>query len=280
MDLLSESLQLAAADPPPTRIDVDRLIEGERRAGHRRRWVAAGSAAAVLAVSATTFLLVRAPAGGAVVGDSSSQAVTKPDPGGQPERLGQCIAVARPPSTEPESSAAYGPIKPAPTETRDAAVPRLSRVLNDSLRQNLPGASFADERHPNCEAVQFQPDAHGFLYAAEFVAKDTAGPGQVVVGLRRATWESRAAFESGESTLYEDRETRPDGTMVGWIEGARLGDGSRHQVDVLRPDGTFVMLVAQTTSGGSDLNPTRPTPAATVEQLIAIGTEPNLTLYP
>ncbi|HZN73158.1 MAG TPA: hypothetical protein VFC00_15940 [Micromonosporaceae bacterium] len=56
MELLTEQLLAAAADPPPSRIDLDALIAGERR--RRRNMAAGGVAAAVLALAVAVPLML------------------------------------------------------------------------------------------------------------------------------------------------------------------------------------------------------------------------------
>jgi len=301
MDHLSESLRLAAAEPPPTGIDVDGLIEGEHRARRRRQWFAAGGAAALVMVAvvgtaAVAGGLVPGSAGYGVggagygVGGAGPAATSaKPDPGGQPEALGQCIAVlptptsATGPSDPGEPAVDNAPtLKPAPTEPRKEAILRLSTVLNRVLPATLPGANFADEVHPNCAKIQFTPDIYPALYYAGIAAKDAAGIGSITVMIYQAREGAENDFGSGQepgSGLYDSHEVRPDGTRVGWLSAAP-GVGGHNQVGVLRPDGTYLTLFSQNPKHPGDTNPIRPTPPATVEQLIAIGTDPGLTLYP
>lgn len=52
MNLIDE-LRAAAADPPPTRIDLDQLIAGERHRVVRRRWTVAAACAVALAIAGT-----------------------------------------------------------------------------------------------------------------------------------------------------------------------------------------------------------------------------------
>ncbi len=294
MDHVSESLRLAAAEPPPTGIDLDGLIEGEHRARRHRQWFAAGGAAALVMVAVVGTVAVvggRVPgtAGYGVGGAGPAATSAKPDPGGQPEALGQCTAVLPTPTSAtgpadpgkpPVGNAPTG--KPAPTEPRKEAILRLSIVLNRVLPATLPGANFADEVHPNCAQIQFAPDIYPALYYAGIAVKDTAGIGSITVMISQAREGAENDFGRGQdpgSGLYESHEVRPDGTRVGWLSGTP-GVGGHNQVGVLRPDGTYLTLFSQNPKHPGDTNPIRPTPPATVEQLIAIGTDPGLTLYP
>ncbi|HEX6500697.1 MAG TPA: LCP family protein [Micromonosporaceae bacterium] len=60
MEPLSEALRQVAADPPPTTIDVDRIVAAEQRRARHRHW-AAGTAAVALAVAVVI-------SGGSIVG--------------------------------------------------------------------------------------------------------------------------------------------------------------------------------------------------------------------
>jgi hypothetical protein len=119
MEHLSESLRIAAADPPPTGIDVDTLIEGEHRTARRRRWLAAvaGIAAAVTAV----ILGVAA-----VSGHGPSARAT---PGGDG------------PSKSP---AVEGLPAWMPTEPAASAIPRLDAAFRHALQAAYAGVPAGD----------------------------------------------------------------------------------------------------------------------------------------
>jgi hypothetical protein len=283
MEQLSEALNRAAADPPPTGIDLDHLIAREHRARGRRRWLA-GSAAALAVLVATGTAVLVGPGGwsGAVPG---TEPTTKTDPGVRPQELGRC-SQNRPVATTPgggpggEKPAETSPpsLRPAPTEPTDAAVLRLSLALNATLGDVLPGFSVADHIHPNCEAIQFAPTTSPFLYEAVVVAKDATGYGRIAIGLMPATAEPPIGGCGDEETCV--RETLPDGTLIQKIGGVVLGAGLHNQVAIVRPDGTALVLFSQNVQNPDETVTTRPTPPATVDQLIAIGTDPGLTLYP
>jgi hypothetical protein len=276
MEPLSDTLRAAVADPPPSSIDLDRLIVGERRA-RQRRWFAGGAAAlAVLSATGTVVATVRAPGGLGVGGIPSA---TKPNPTGELQRVGSCVAMLPTPTgattrTDGKTPAAPPEAPNPPTEPTAVAVPRLSTVLNAALAATLPLMSYADDVHPDCERIQFEPDMYPAKYYASFEAKDTQGVGIVVVMIHYIPFV--------DMNSYRHHETRPDGTSVGWNEDPAMGQGGLHgaQVSVLRADGTFLTLLSQNITGANYEVATRPTAPATVEQLIAIGTDPGLTLYP
>jgi hypothetical protein len=90
MELLTEQLRAAAADPPPSRIDLEALVAGERR--RRHRITVGGAAAAVLALAVAVPLLLgyrEPPVTGIAVAASSSSPTASQDPA---ERLTEILA--------------------------------------------------------------------------------------------------------------------------------------------------------------------------------------------
>jgi hypothetical protein len=267
MEHLSETLRAAAADPPPTGIDLDRLIAGERR---RRRVTTGAAGLVVLAVAGVAALTLRAPAGHGVGGLPSASTGT----------LGDCVAVlprpsatARGETAKPTATTTATPRMP--TEPEHSAVVRLSAALDARLPAVMPGFTFTDVVHPTCEGIQFEPDVYPARYYANLQARDGAGIGTVVVMVHYVQFVDMSA--------YQHHETRPDGTIVGWMADTVVPEmGGLHgaQVSVLRPDGTFLTLLSQNIVDAKSDTFTRRTAPATVEQLIAIGTDPGLTLYP
>jgi hypothetical protein len=276
MEHLSEALRTAVADPPPTGINLDRLILGERRA-RQRRWFAGGVAAVAVLSTGVVTAVVRAPAG-LGVGGLPSATGTKTDLGPPADPVGACVAVRPTPTGSARTDDKPGGGQPpesggAPTEPRAAAVTRLSATLNAAVRLTMPNVSVTDDIHPDCEGIQFEPDVYPALYYASFEARDMHGVGIVVLMIHHIQF---VAMDS-----YGQRETRPDGSQVGWNQdGSGSGGMQSTQVSVLRPDGTFVTALSQNITGANYDVITRPTAPATAEQLIAIAADPGLTLYP
>jgi hypothetical protein len=262
---LTDLLREAAADPPPTNIDVDALLAGHRGGAARRRWLAGGGAA-LLAVAATVgvVMLVRAPGG------TGQPAPLSPSPTPTP-----CAPyVTLPPApTTPAGSAAPDPAGPG--EPVAVAVPRLSAVLREALAAALPDAEFVDPFSP-CEPVRFRADVFDlarYYAVAEVSDADGAGGIEVMIGDRPIT----------PPDIYPDHVTLDDGTVVGSLvtEGTRDGDHVRqNNVSIVRPDGTAITLIATNVLRGNYAVATRPTAPATVDQLTEIGTTPGLTLTP
>ena len=80
---------------------------------------------------------------------------------------------------------------------------------------------------------------------------------------------------------YQNLHTLADGTQVGWHDPdlTPSAESRQFQLGVLRPDGTHVTMLCLNTKGRDHLVG-RPVVPATVDGLVAIATDPGLTLYP
>jgi hypothetical protein len=252
MNDVRESMWAAAADLPPTGIDLDRLIAGEDRARRRRRTVA--GSALLLAVAGAAVLLrpgVGAPAAG-VEG-----------PAGPP---GDGCTVARPAaSSSMNLNGALGRTGPVPTEPEAVAVRRLSGVLAAALAAHLPGRTIADAIRHECAGVLFEPNVDMSRYHAQVTFSDEGGTGALTIMINDRAFPGMSA--------YRNVHTLPDGSQIGWLDGTLL------QLGVSRPDGTQITLYCEN-SRGTALQGGQPAAPATVDELTAIATDPGLTLYP
>jgi hypothetical protein len=277
MDVLSESLRRATQAAPPTRIDVDALIAGERR---RRHVLIGGSVMGTAAASVAVLLLAQV-----LISPGTSGPAPGPLVGGPTGCVAPTPTTSTPPAqptggkASPDPSAApaaedHGPyagptagLEPVPyqgTEPVDAAKSRLSNAFADALRAALPGVPFRDWADPNCPLPQFITYDPAFPYESAAVITDAHGRGDIVVHLYRAPAQ------------------RPSCELCSWqqdMPGGGLAFGypdDPTRVDIWRPDGTGDMILAVDHRG----DPARPTPPATREQMIAIGGYPTLSLHP
>jgi hypothetical protein len=177
----------------------------------------------------------------------------------------------------PPSDPPLTPDPPAvavPTEPTDAAVLRLSTVLNRAIRSAMPGVSVVDVIHPTCAGIQFSGHHPPELYHADFDVVDARGvAGSITITVHYGRMPTFAG--------YPDVQTLRDGTRVSsWVVAFDDSPARSSHAFVARPDGTKVRLMAadELVGGGDSLN--RAEAPATPEQLVAIGTDPGLTLYP
>jgi hypothetical protein len=273
MNVLSESLRRATEAGPPTRIDVDALIAGERR---RRQTLIGGSVLGAAAASVAIVLLAQ-------ILTSPGTSGPAPGPGSGVVGAGRSCVAPTPSLTQPPASPGdpsahprqdngpyAGPtagLDPAPmagTEPVAAAKSRLSNAFADALRAVLPGVPFRDWADPNCPLPQFITYDRAFPYESAAVITDAQGRGDIVVH------------------LYAAPAKRPSCDECAWhqdLPGGGLAFGypdDPTRVDIWRPDGTGNVILAVDHQG----DPVRATPPATREQMIAIGTYPTLSLYP
>jgi hypothetical protein len=251
MNDLRESMWAAAADLPPTGIDLDRLIDNEDRARRRRRTVA--GSALLLAVAGTAMLL-RPVAGAPPAGV-----------GGPGTGAGDGCVMAGPASSAVNRNDDLGRTGPVPTEPEAVAVRRLSRVLGAALAAHLPGRTIVDAIRHGCGGELFEPNVDMSRYHAQVTFSDDRGTGALTIMINDRAFPGMSA--------YRNVHTLPDGSQIGWLDGTLL------QLGVSRPDGTQITLYCEN-SRGTALQGGQPAAPATVDELTAIATDPGLTLYP
>jgi hypothetical protein len=279
MDVISESLRRATDAAPPTRIDVDALIAGERR---RRRVLIGGSALSAAAAGTVAVLLVgQALTGPGRAGPSPGQSVGGPAacipltpslsvPAGGPNGTKASPDPSARPPWNPGTNTAGPSAVPSPEPTPDSEAMltadkhRLSEAFAAALRSAMPGVPFTDWADKVCplpQVVTFDP---AFAYEMSVVVTDGQGRGDIVVHLYAASQRRPSCGDCGW------KQDLPDGGLA-W---GQLDDPTR--VDIWRPDGTGTMILAVDHKG----DPKRTTPPATRTQMIAIGDYPALSMYP
>ncbi|SNY39113.1 hypothetical protein [Paractinoplanes atraurantiacus] len=249
MDDLSAMLRGATDNPPPSSIDLDRMIRGERRRKTRRA-AAVGSMLAVVTVMAGVAWVVRSP--------------QRPAP-----------ATATPPAPAPTSclhptngiggaARTARPVRPLP-EAHDVAARRLTAALTPLL---------PDGAHPEpgsgCDRVEFFWNRQAAVYQA--TAWQGAGEKQVsTVILVRAAEPSDATPRCLGSDGPECTRTDLDGERTAMSDLNPVSEGTyQRSVTLYRPDDTRVSVVVIG----------RPAVLPSVEQLTVIAGSADLTLYP
>jgi hypothetical protein len=292
---LNGALRAAVADAPPTTIDLDRLIGGERRRQRSMRTLAlvCGAATSVLMVVMVVFWpWSRTPPTRQVTAASSSAASSSGSP--RP-----CPSLAQTGPPRPYQSGNASP-RPVPEPCGDAAF-RLNGALARALRTHAPGVTFADVTGSGQPVRFLRANDENLRYDTGLSLSTAAGRGGASVGVEPQTYappseaDLRHGFGCDRSPSLSATcvyRSFPDGTIVSGVllsskTGAIGPAGTRqHQLRVFRPDDTVVTLIVNNTyyDGVPDPNATpklggTETPL-TLEQLVAIGRDPGLTLYP
>ncbi len=278
MDELSEQMRAAVVAPPPSRIDVDGLVAGERRRRRVRRM--AGTGVAVVAVALAPLLLV--VPGPATPSDpaSSASAQSLPPP--------LCVDQGDPYPPSPES---YDTVRPRPTEHPDDAIVRLTGVLRPTLSTQVPAdIAVRGVRLPrapsDCDLVQFRYDGINQLYRAYVVLTRGEQTNYLTVTVQptRTDLPTPCADVSAHTDCTSTRLT--DGSILISML-SRVGEFGHEQrtAQLRRADGTTVSANGTNLDLGPSAPAGRPTeqadpPMLSVEQLAALVQEPSLTFYP
>ncbi|MFG2038654.1 hypothetical protein [Dactylosporangium sp. NPDC048998] len=263
---LSEALHEASETPPPTAIDVDRLIAGEQRRACRLRLT--GVVAAVAVVALGTVTLPRyfgesqaPPVAGAPDSTAAASPRRAPSPCVTPSPTGQVIV------------GGGTPIHPV-SEACGAAIARLSEAIGTLLARELPGLEPRNIRDGGAMPPLVERDPHwAAAYVAGFDFDD--GGRRSYLGLTvHANSAEPAAAASGLACRGQEAgcsEQMVDGAIVLVHRDRVLTDG--FQINVFHPDGTAIILIARAAEEGYDA-------PFTEAQLVKIAAAPELTLYP
>ncbi|MFI9010953.1 hypothetical protein ACIGNX_27320 [Actinosynnema sp. NPDC053489] len=295
----------AIGEVPPSTVDVDAVIARGRRAARLHRVahpaVAAG-VAAVLLTGVAAYSMTGGDGGGTTVGTappatttplaptSSAPATAHPSGSDQPN------VVTLPPESDPvpPPRCAGGDL-----ETVAEAAGRLTAAAAKAVREQRPDVRLSANAQfpagtPRGPLEFYQPvepaypdvsvcDVRATLHAWA-TAGTPLGDGNLGFEVEPAFFPALNPPCDEESTPDRTRcaeVTGPDGEKV-LTEVFEYQRGTRkHQVQVIRADGTRLRIESEnvaTTSGSG--GPTAPAPPFTLEQLVAIGTDPALTLFP
>jgi hypothetical protein len=252
VDDLTRMLRSASDDAPPTAIDIDGLIAGERHRRRRSRFTVAAAAGGVAAVAVAASFLVDRP--------------EAPSPMPAPAASASAVVATVPcnhndmPSWVPKRPA--DPVRP-PAESRPAALLRLDRALPAVLPRDARPMTGT-----GCDHIEFWWSEHDSRYNLGALL-----PGPVSLAIMV---EARDRGDVPQCVAVPDdchRTDAPDGSVIlsdlSDVSDLNVGDQQR-TVTVDRPDDTRVMIAVIGQYG--DL--------PTVETLSRIGLSPELTLYP
>jgi hypothetical protein len=258
MGYLSETMWAATADPPPTAIDLDRLIDGHRRGVRRRREVGlvAGLVVLVALVAALPVLVTGAHTGrSAPLASSASIAM----PSASPPTI-TCYLLR--PGVQDLVDSPAAPCGPMETQLNRAVIAAVHRVA--------PGAELS--------SITVSPLTNGSTgeYNAELVftaaGRRLARLGVTVVPKRSGFMVSTDCSEMGHSSGDTCSTGRWAGGTYAAMSNPKTPDGWV-EVALAKTDGTRVELRVDAQGGKPALsNP------LTVDQMVALGQDPGLTM--
>ena len=293
----------AIGEVPPSTVDVDAVIVRGRRAARIRRVanpaVAAG-VAVVLLTGAVAYTMTRGDDGGPVVGTAPPSTTSSSPPSTSSSEV--------PPSTTmPPGSTFYEiPITPPPRceegdlETAKEAAARLRQVVTDAVLAQRPDLQLSPN-HEYPKGVQREPlefyqtittekaevplcDREGeFESTATTTAPDGDGNLLVLVGPDFHPDERISCERNGlPGVTFCEAPTGPDGEEIVKQTVGFEGGTVMHRVEVVREDGTAILVQAENVATSSKYGgpATATAPPLSLDQLVAVATDPDLTLFP
>lgn len=259
---------------------VDGALERGRRTVRRRRAAAVAGSVLTLALvgGGVTFATGQLSASGDVAGVANSGPAAPTAATFAPTSV--AASTPAPPSPAPAASAAKDAGKPSPdpkaaakpspgpegtgkpsalaTDTGAQAPPLDYTLLMPTFRALLPdGLSVGEETDTGGEF-------------ASVVVDDGEGRSLVQINVQ-------ADMRDVADDLYGEATTLPDGTLLATSKepGEKGGAGVvQWSADTMRPDGMRV-VVSAFNSGAQSTPATRPEPALTMDQLVALATSPQ-----
>ncbi|MFC7546364.1 hypothetical protein [Plantactinospora sp. GCM10030261] len=291
MDDLPNLLRAAATDPPPTRLDIDRLINTERRRSRTRAWTLTGTGAAALVAAVLVIPAVVAgpgagPVGGGLPVAAPNGTTSAATPNGTtPTAVAPCAPVVPEASGPPGPLQSYDTVQPRPTEAPDDAVVRLTLTLNETLARALPAGSRVEPVQPSCRQPQFQYDPQRREYTAVARLHRDDRVGGLIVVLQPSGTQRLVCIHTDDPNGCQ-RSELPGGGQLLAEEVAPEGPTGFVQRSLLleRPDGTtvrFTLTNTVETRPEQGPLPSGKLPPLSLAELTALGTEGSaLTLYP
>jgi hypothetical protein len=264
---LSQAMFAATEHPPPTGIDVDQLITGERRRT-RRLHAATGVVVAALAVGVVTLprYLSQMPSGqspGLAPPSTVAGATTRPP--------AVCLTPSPTVNQQPggKETVQARPVVPV-TESCGAAIARLSEVLTTLLPPLVPDGTFTNARDGSPLPARVEREGRPVVgYTAGFNVQD----GVMSVKLE-ASEQTPAQFRAFAQEQCAIPEAHCRSAAIGGAE-LLIRNSADNGIDVwaVRADGVLLLALTRSRTSG------RPAPL-TEQQLIDLVTDPVLTLYP
>jgi hypothetical protein len=267
----------AIGEVPPSSVDVDAVITRGRRAARIRRVanpaVAAG-VAVVLLTGAVAYTMTRddGSAGGPPVGGQPSSGTTTLATSGE---------AAQPPGSGGPPEGCQRP----DLETPAQMIARLNPVLAAAFQAQRPDVTVTGGGP--YEALKFSLangevlcNTGAYLMAlARTHGPEGTGNFEIVVSAPPGDPTSGSCDGiSGPDTVCTV-VISPHGDVIRQTTGQLKYGATEIHIEIDRPDGTAVMVTADNV-GSTDGTPPASTPPLTVDQLVAIGTDAGMTLFP
>ncbi|RSM40941.1 hypothetical protein DMA12_25935 [Amycolatopsis balhimycina DSM 5908] len=287
-----EQFDAAIGVVPPSTVDVEEVLDRERRRARVRRvvnpWTAAGASVAAVAAGAVLVLAPGGPAPSVVQPGAAPTGAAPPPPSSDACRL------APRPTTAPLR------------EKANVVADRLTTVLTDAVRQRVAAGTTLGVhtlgQYP--KGTQHGPLSFFHVFSAlvpqdggvcsggedYFMAAasttEKAHKGNVWAVVTRLGGNASPATECGPAPADTQgschRRTGPHGETIVEETFTMASGPTVSRVNVAKPDGTGVIVEAQNTARDANLGdaPDMPSPPLSLGQLAEVALDPGLTLYP
>lgn len=267
---------------PPSTIDLDQTIARQRRRNTYRR-IGFSATGGLATVAAVAMLVTLTPARSEPNNLSAGSAASASQPGTST-------------AAEPSPSASAGPGTPGKpgtttqngkptTEDPKQAEVRLAQAMLSLVRQQAPGAQISAKDgsdqpfNTTHRTSPGQSTPTGFDGAATLT--DAQGKGNVFFGFTRVG--NLVSGCDGVQGGFCEVATGPRRESITKMT-ATTDRIAENTVTIVKTDGTALLIGAGNYGDSSRCSAcgpvTRPTPVLTFDQLVAIGTDLRMTLYP
>jgi hypothetical protein len=301
----------AIGEVPPSTVDVEAAIVRGRRADRFRR-VASPAVAAGVAVVALTGVVAYTMTGDDQPGGSGVGVGTQPSTtsssvpsssvppssanGPAPSSDGRVTPGRGRPTPEPPEACSRPDLETA--AELNARIEQVTRTSFQAQRPDLqiapnPGMEYPDgvargaleffqvNSTPGTDQSICGPDNYTMARAT---TNGPEGAGNIIVVVQPAFYAASTLHCDGTSPEESSCEMvdAPNGDRIKKTTGQYEGGTSGTRVDIIRADGTSVMISAENiaTTIKSGEGPTASAPPLNLDQLVAIGTAPGMTLFP
>lgn len=256
------------ADEPPLRMNLDSVLRAGRRSLRYRRAAYSGGAAALTGALALAIFGNGLLPTGRTAADAPSVHVPNA------YDCFKAIYAGAPTAAGPD---AFPPPSPSAQDLAD----RISCYLPGAVAAALPGATVSDNPVRRTPALIAVPEADG-SFSATAAVSTSDGTGLIIFSVGRTSpqdpgvWRAHCEGDSAKATC----RTGPHGEMVEVYDFGADARGVRGLTIYLYSGHTFVLAGAHNALEAQDAPPTMPEPPLSVDQLIAIASDPALVVFP